>query len=126
MWNTLRQLVSSNKNKTCPLLLEDDIIISVEVNRFHRCFTNVGKEFFEKSHQYLSNHDNELELNACDTINLTCDMFRPQPTDSQTIIPTMKQLENSFAHGFDGILTHFFKEESLPVIMMYLTRLINT
>ena len=82
MWNTLKQLVPSNKNKTCPLLLEDEKTISNEISRFNRYFANVGKDTLEKSHQNLSNHDSASQFYASDTINPTCDMFRPQPTDS--------------------------------------------
>ena len=52
-------------------------------------------------------------------------MFRPQPTDSQTIILVLKQLKNSSAHGSDGIPTRFLKK-ILPVIITYLTYIINT
>ncbi len=125
IWNTLKQLVPSNKNITCPLLLEDERIISKEINRFNRYFANVGKETFEKSRQNLLNHDTEPIFNVYDTINPTCNMFRPQPTDSRTIILVLKQLKNSSAHGSDGIPTRFLKE-SLPVIITYLTCIINT
>ena len=125
IWNTLKQRVPSNKTKICPLLLQDKTIISDEINRFNTYFANVGKETFEKSHQSLSNIDSDSQLNARDTTNPTCNMFRPQPTDSQTIILVLKQLKNSSSHGSDDIPTRFLKE-SLPFIINYLTCIINT
>lgn len=68
------------------------------MNGVNRYFTNVGKEAFEKSHKNIKYHDNESQLNACNTVNLKCNMFRPQSTDSQTTMLALKQLKNSTGH----------------------------
>lgn len=94
VWKTLKQLLSNNKSTICPLLLEDERKINYEINRFNRYV--VGRETFDKSRQNLENHDNESQL--IDIINPTCDMFRPQTTDSQTIRLVLKQLKNSSSH----------------------------
>ena len=52
-------------------------------------------------------------------------MFQPQPTDSDTIILIIKHLKNTSSCGSDNISLRFIKE-SLPVIIPYLTCIINT
>ena len=52
-------------------------------------------------------------------------MLRPQPTDSNSIILIIKHLKNTSSCGSDGIPLNFLKE-SLPVVINYLTCIINT
>ena len=52
-------------------------------------------------------------------------MFRPQPTDSNTIILIIKYLKNTASYDSDGILQRFLRD-SLPVIVTYLTCILNT
>ena len=51
--------------------------------------------------------------------------FRPQPVDVDTIILTIKDLNNTTSVGCDGIPLRFIKD-SLYVIAFYLTCIINT
>ncbi len=52
-------------------------------------------------------------------------LFRPEPIDWQTLILTFAHMNNSDACGSDGIPLRFLSD-SLPVIVPYLTTIINT
>ncbi len=50
--------------------------------------------------------------------------FRPQPVNVNSVILTLKDLNNTSAVGLDGVSLKYVKD-ALPVIAFYLTYLIN-
>ncbi len=106
-------------------MLTGDGELTDKVNDFNKFFANVGKQTFEKSQHNLPNYSNTPQLNTDPTCTPAGTMFRPQPTDSNTIILVIKQLRNTSSCGSDGIPLRFLKE-SLPVIIPYLTCILNT
>ena len=97
-----------------------------KVEAFNNFFANVGKVTFEKTQQNRGDNQNvPIHNNNNNTSNQFCIMFRPQPTDSDTIILIIKHLKNTSSCGSDNISLRFLKE-SLPVIIPYLTCIVNT
>ncbi len=125
-WNTLRQLMPANKH-TSPLELNSDCeAVKNKAETFNNFFANVGRVTFEKSQQSHEDNGNVPLRNNDSNMNpSSCDIFRPQPTDSDTIILIIKHLKNTSSCGSDNIPLRFIKE-SLPAIITYLTCIINT
>ena len=96
-------------------------------NNFNIFFATVGKDTFEKSQRYLSDLPKTvqpIDIDSHADIN-SVSMFRPEPTDWQTITLTIKHMKNTDSCGSDGISLRYIKD-SLPVIVPYLTCIINT
>ncbi len=106
-------------------MLTENVELTDKVNDFNNFFANVGKQTFEKSQHNLPNYNNTSQLNTDPAFTPAVTMFRPQPTDSNTIILVIKHLKNTSSCGSDGIPLRFLKE-SLPVIIPYLTCILNT
>lgn len=56
-----------------------------------------------RNHNTIANHDNTPQLDADPAYTPAGSMFRPQPTDSITMILVIKQLRNTSSCGSDGI-----------------------
>ena len=123
-WSTLRQLIPTDKHKISLEHNTDDETVRNTVEAFNNFFANVGRETFKKSQQ--NNVENEnVSLPSNNNINPPCNMFRPKPTDSDTIILIIKSFKNSSFCGSDNIPLRFLRD-SLPVLIAYLTCIINT
>ena len=85
----------------------------------------LGKKTFEKSQHNMPDEGDITQPNADPPNTATYNMFRPQPTDSNTIILIIKYLKNTASYGSDGIPLRFLRD-SLPVIATYLTCILNT
>ncbi len=93
-----------------------------KVDDLNDYFVNVGKKSFEKSQQGVT------EANDAPQFQTTChnsEHFRPQPVDVNTVILTIKELENTNTCGSDDITFRFLRD-ALPVITPHLTCIINT
>ncbi len=122
-WNTLRQLIPTGGNRTPLELNNDDETVRNKAEVFNNFFANVGKVTFEKSQQYSPHNENVQAPNSI--TKPSCKLFLPQPTDSDTIILIIKHFKNTSSCGSDDIPLRFLKE-SLPVIITYITCIINT
>ena len=122
IWDVLRQIMPSTK-KSSPIV-EDDINLKCKADSFNNFFVNVGKETYEKSQRNVEDLSDEIQLNP-DNDMQKYDKFRPQPIDSETIILEIKHMKNTSSCGSDGIPLRFIKE-SLPVIIPFLTCILNT
>ena len=125
LWNTLRQLIPAKTNKSCPLQTGAGEELQNKVNEFNYFLANVGEKTFEKSQHNLPDEGDITQPNADPPNTATCNMFRPHPTDSNTIILILKHLKNTASYNSDGIPLHFLRD-SLPVIVTYLTCILNT
>ena len=103
----------------------DEEELKSKVNVFNNFFANVGKHTFEKSQHNLSDQTRTAQPNTVSANAPVGSMFRPQPTDSNNIILIIKHLRNTSSYGSDGIPLRFLKD-SLPVIITYLTCILNT
>ena len=91
-------------------------------NLFNVFFANVGKNTFEKTH--LSDSSRLPTTDLLYNTDPNC-LFRPEPVDWQTLVLTIAHMNNSDACGSDGIPLRFLKD-CLPVIVPYLTTIMNT
>ena len=115
-WRVVRQLVPGKpKNNDC-------LPIAGKIDQLNSYFVNVGKNAFLKSQQDMSE---DIETPKIANTTQVADLFRPQPTDINTIVLTIKQLKDKKSCGSDGIALRFLRD-ALPVIAPYLTCIINT
>lgn len=124
-WKILNQVISKDICKAPLEIDKDEETLRKKVESFNKFFANVGKITFEKTHQNSEHNQNVPVPNNNNTSGPSCSMFRPQPTDSNTIILIIKHLKNTSSCGSDNISLRFIKE-SLPVIIPYLTCIINS
>ena len=104
--------------------------VEEKADEFNSYFANVGREAFEKSQENANNNNNNnnriknqnLPLNSN---NITNEYFRPNPVNMDTVILTMKQLNETNAFGSDGIPYRFIKD-SLQDNIFYITLIVNT
>ena len=112
----VRQLVPGKpKNNDC-------LPIAGKIDQLNSYFVNVGKNAFLKSQQDMSE---DIETPKIANTTQVADLFRPQPTDINTIVLTIKQLKDKKSCGSDGIALRFLRD-ALPVIAPYLTCIVNT
>lgn len=126
-WNTLKTIIPSKTQSTTHPPLEN---ISEKAEDFNNFFANVGLTTYESTQESLTvenrNHLNEApNIPVAPSTPTNLALFRPQPVDQNTIILTVKQLQNTKSFGCDNISLRFIKD-SLIVIIFYLTTIINT
>ncbi len=123
-WHILRELLPKSKNISSVAQSDDGDIKSQKVEEYNEFFGNVGKNTFEKSQQHLRSNDASphIDYQHIPNINTT---FRPIPTDSNTVILTIKHMKNTHSYGTDGISLRFIKD-ALPIIITYITCICNT
>ena len=119
MWKIVKQLIPGGSK-----LLKsqfDDIIDKVE--RFNEFFSDVGRATYSKTQESV----NETESQPILEIPVHCNgqYFRPSPVSVDTLILTIKQLNETNAVGIDDI-AYRFVIDSLPVTSFYLTVCVNT
>ena len=112
-----------NSEVKCNTIQEDHATILKKANDFNEYFTNVGKKAFEKSQENFNDRQN---INDNINVNFNAETsFKPSPVDVNTIILTIRELNNTKAFGSDGIAFKFI-QESLPIITFYIMVIINT
>ena len=99
---------------------EDELLHNA--NKFNEFFANVGMKSFEKSQENL---DSEFQYVPSHVSNHDRITFRPEPVDLNTIILTIKELNDTNAFGSDGIPFKFIID-ALPVIILYILVIVNT
>lgn len=121
-------MIPYNKNNAEPLGKDNDKeTMTRTTNHFNTFFANVGKDTFDKSQSSLVDPEiilHPVQTNSHYNIN-QIRQFQPEPTNWQTITITISHMKNSESCGSDGITLRFLKD-SLPVIISYLTCIINT
>ena len=121
-WKVIRKIVPKCKSSSGSHSYENDIDKAEEFNHY---FANVGREAFEKSQENSIDETRVFQtLNEISNINSSY-LFRPQPVDVNTVILTIKDLNNTNAFGSDNIPFRFIKD-TLPIIAFYITIIINT
>ncbi len=128
-WRIIRELVPDGKKKTVILPVSDDDgeeSTKQRAEHFNKYFSKVGSETFQKSRQSLIHYDNGQQY-VTNILNYeTPDtMFRPSPTTWETVTLIIKHMKNTNSYGSDGIPFRYIKD-SLPVIVSYLTCILNT
>ena len=111
-WKTIKEIVLNSKNNNNYHIFNVDVDKANEYN-FH--FTNIGKNTYERTQEILhsANVPNFRHENAILGDNNT---FRPQLVDTETIILTIKNQNETRSVGSDDIPLRFIKD-SLYVIV---------
>lgn len=122
-WRILKELVPNKNNKDCVTPIDEGGIEN-KVEVFNDFFANVGKQTFEDTQCHLKDTD-RWQYTVHEESTHSTRMFRPNPIDSPTIILTIMNMKHTYSYGSDGIPLRFIKD-SLPVIIPYLTCIINT
>ena len=125
-WKIMNKMVPSRRNVKVEFDNPEE-----KAKQFNNFFANVGKNTYKKTQEILGIHnerDQQLTIRqptiiAADNNNIP--LFRPQPVAVEKVIKTINSLSNSNAFGIDGISTRFLKD-SLFVIALYITVIINT
>ncbi len=119
-WNVITDLVPGQKRSSSSYNF-DMSDKAEEVNKF---FSNIGKTTYERTQHSLrgphdttvNNHNPVMREGAC---------FRPEPVDTDTAVLTIKSLKETKAVGSDSTPLRFLID-ALPVIISYITCIINT
>lgn len=109
-WNTIKTLIPNKNNSSKSFEFEETMEKAEEFNHF---FAEVGKKAYDKTQENL-NDENEAIIKT-NTINSQI-KFRPEPVNVETVILTVKDLNETKACGCDGIAFRFIKD-ALPVIV---------
>ena len=117
-WKAVRNLVPKNKGKNNVHSCNE---LNQKVDDFNKFFSSIGKIAYEKSQEGLPG-ENAVTHSF---YNNEVYSFRPTPTDIETVILTVKNLNNTNSCGSDGISLRFVRD-ALPVICCYLTCITNT
>ena len=88
-------------------------------------FSDVGRKTYEKTQEELAQNHIPPVMNRTFENHIHSSHFKPSPVDCDTVILTIKHLNDSKAWGSDGIPLRFIKD-SLFVIAFYLSVIINT
>ncbi len=123
MWDLLRQLVPKVKSKTNSALVVDELALKDKAHNFNNFSANVGENIYDESQKQAP--DQESTSHNYDLDSLMCNSFRPQPTDSATIMLEIKHLKNTSSYGSDDIPLRFLRD-SLPEMIQFLTCIFNT
>ena len=119
-WKLTKTLIPDSKSN----LNEGKFVdVSNKVEEFNLYFANVGREAFNKTQTSARNCDNlNNELIVRRNIG---SLFRPTPVSVETIILIVRDLRETNAVGIDDISLRFMRD-SLPVMAVYYTVIINT
>ncbi len=119
-WKVIRDIMP--KQRSSVYNSSDDKTGYEKANIYNELFANIGKQTFEKTQYQSSILTNDIDEYQALTLE---NSFRPEPVDTSTVILTIKHLSKSNSAGWDGIKLGCLKN-SLPVIIIYLTTIINT
>ena len=122
-WNIVKTMLFNNYNAN-PQLDNEDLVNKAE--KFNDFFANVGKKPYERTQEEMLK-DNSFQCTGEQLVSNgnPLNFFKPSPVDCNTVILTVKSLNESSAYGSDGISLRFIKDV-LYIIAFYLTIIINT
>ena len=125
-WKTIREIVPSNNSKDAPNNYNFRNVKD-KANEFNYYFANVGKNTYNKTRERIhsaneSQHIHDGEIG--ERVGLR-NIFKPQPVDVNTVILTIKGLNETSSVGSDGIPMKFVKD-TLYITAFYITCIINT
>ncbi|MEL6989243.1 MAG: hypothetical protein AAGK97_15635, partial [Bacteroidota bacterium] len=127
MWKTTRLVLPTKNSDHLAHLNPDEIKLKAE--EFNDYFASVGENTFRKTQELIgdnSNINNDVEGDIFPILDNSYDnFFSPSPVDIDTVILTVKDLNNTNSYGSDGIQLSYIKD-SLPIIAFYITIIINT
>ena len=123
-WRILKELLPESKNTSSIAQSFDVDMKSQKAEEYNKFFASVGENTFKKSQEHVTNI-NETPHSVDPNILNSNFTFRPTPVDSETIILTIKHVQNTHSYGSDGISLRFIRD-ALPVIITYIKCIFNT
>ncbi len=108
-WKTTREIVPDSKNISNNYNFDH---VVDKANEFNSYFANVGKNAYTKTQEII--HRENVSYPICE--NVTSGIFiegstsRPQPVDTDTVVLTIKDLNETSSVGSDGIPMKFIKD----------------
>ncbi len=121
-WNIIKEIIPNPKNSSEDYGFLDKEAKAEEFNTF---FANIGKNTFELTQKSLLSNDLTYpDLDHHDYDN-SVKVFRPQPVDVETVMLTIKSLNETRSVVCDGITLNFIRD-SLYTIVFYITVIVNT
>lgn len=122
-WSVVKKLIPDTK-KSNTLCNDQDIDVQKKAEEFNKYFSNIGRNTFERSQVNVPNVNLSHNDQPPPSSRIR-DKFRPQPTDMDTLIITIKDLKPTNSSGSDGIQYRFLMD-SLPTTISYILILVNT
>ncbi len=98
-WATIKEIVPDCKNQSREYSFDDE---AKQANEFNVLFANVGRNTYDKTQETLHG-ENLSDFNDANVILDGVSIFRPQSVDIETVILTIKSLNETRAFGSDGI-----------------------
>ncbi len=120
VWRLIREVVSSTKNTNNGNNIKSSII-----EEFNHFLANDGRKAVEAFKKSITPESEENSIQFYHVHASSQNTFRQEPVDANTVILTIKQLKESNSCGSDHISLRFIKD-ALPVIIPYITCIINT
>ena len=120
-WKVIEEIIPNKKSKDKCHNFDNPCDKAEEFNKF---FSSVGESTFKRSQEELSKEDEYVIDSPHFNVNVNT-AFRPEPVDTDTVILTIKNLKTTSSAGSDGITLQFIRD-ALPVILPFLTCVINT
>lgn len=120
-WKLIREIVP-NKTRDSNVNSFDDIIDKAD--KFNAHFASVRKTTYDKTQRTLHG-DNTPTPHDTDVAPCDNEHFKPQPIDTNTVIQTVKALNDTSSVGSDNIPLRFVRD-ALYMIAYFLTCIINT
>ncbi len=119
-WKVITDLIPCQKRNSNSYNFD----MSDKAEEFNKFFSDIGKATYERTQHSLRDPQNSTVNNRNPSLREGA-CFRPEPVDTNTVILTIKSLKETKAVGSDDIPLRCLKD-ALPVIISYLTCLINT
>ncbi len=100
---------------------------NVKLNTSMNTSARLGAKLLKKPRKYLGNSfdDDQPHLRYNMNDNTSDTMFRPSPTTWDSVTLIIKHMKNTNCQRSDGISLRYIKD-SLPVVITYLTCILNT
>lgn len=123
-WKTIKEIVPNSKTTSNVLNFDNAVD---KANEFNFYFANVGKNTYSKTQEIIHGESESYTIceNVISNVFSEDSSFRPQPVDTDTVVLTIKSLNETSSVGSDGIPMKFLKD-ALSIIVSYITCIINT
>ncbi len=105
-WKTIREIIPNSAKNANDHTHDIDVN---KANEYNVHFANIGKNTYHKTQEILHGA-NVPDFRYGTVILRGNNRFRPQPVDTETVILTIKNLNETRSVGSDGIPMKFIKD----------------
>ncbi len=111
-WKIIKNFIPSKNSKSKTSVTENVQNIAEDFNSF---FANVGKNTFDNTQRSLQDSQHPHEIESDSTSNYQAPLFRPHQVDVNTVILTIKHLNETKSFGSDNISFSFIKDSMFVI-----------